>query len=93
MEMVKLESQKDYLSLKNSVDDSGFLTLDTKERVIATQLDLIIMSGLAFDLNRNRLGYGRGCQEWTNPPKTNNDIPESEYDRKLDLILSPNQNF
>ncbi|RUS19096.1 hypothetical protein BC937DRAFT_87996 [Endogone sp. FLAS-F59071] len=74
MEMVRLESWEDYLSLPvnrwnipepshdqvrdNALDNGG--------------LDLIIMPGLAFDITRNRLGHGKGyydryltkCNEW-----------------------------
>ncbi|CAG8792032.1 11075_t:CDS:2, partial [Dentiscutata erythropus] len=78
MEMVKLNSLQDYLSLEDSVDELGFPTLDNQEREIATQLDLIIIPGMAYDLDGNRLSYNREdpyneylakCERWKSPPK------------------------
>ncbi|CAG8724264.1 11457_t:CDS:2 [Dentiscutata erythropus] len=77
MEMVKLESLKDYTSLKINKWNIPEPDHD-QNRDIATQLDLIIMPGLAFDLNRNRLGHGKGyydkyltkCRQWSKPPLT-----------------------
>ncbi|KAF0442217.1 5-formyltetrahydrofolate cyclo-ligase [Gigaspora margarita] len=75
MEMVKLESLNDYSSLK--VNKWNIPEPDhDQNRDIATQLDLILMPGLAFDLHRNRLGHGKGyydkyltkCRQWTKPP-------------------------
>ncbi|CAG8615714.1 8051_t:CDS:2 [Dentiscutata erythropus] len=78
MEMVKLKSLQDYLSLKNRVNDSGFPTLDNQESEIATQLDLIIIPGMAYDNDGTRLSYNKEepyneylakCEEWKSPPK------------------------
>ncbi|CAG8518860.1 15085_t:CDS:2 [Rhizophagus irregularis] len=59
MEMVKLFSYKDYLSLP--VNRWNIPEPDHNEiRKIADELDLIIMPGLAFDYQGNRLGHGKG---------------------------------
>ncbi|CAG8559047.1 4053_t:CDS:2 [Cetraspora pellucida] len=67
MEMVKLESLDDYSSLKLN-----------KWGIQEPDHDQIRDTGLAFDLNRNRLGHGKGyydgyltkCRQWTKPPLT-----------------------
>ncbi|CAG8591482.1 3696_t:CDS:2 [Paraglomus brasilianum] len=59
MDMVKLVSYDDYLSLPLNhwgIPEPG---LD-EERIIANELDMIIMPGLAFDHKKNRLGHGKG---------------------------------
>ncbi|GES94553.1 5-formyltetrahydrofolate cyclo-ligase isoform X1 [Rhizophagus clarus] len=59
MEMVKLNSYKDYLSLpvnRWNIPEPGH----DEVRDIANELDLIIMPGLAFDHQGNRLGHGKG---------------------------------
>ncbi|CAG8668603.1 18266_t:CDS:2, partial [Gigaspora rosea] len=74
-QMVKLESLNDYSSLK--VNKWNIPEPDhDQNRDIATQLDLILMPGLAFELNRNRLDHGKGYydkyltkyRQWTKPP-------------------------
>ncbi|CAI2178257.1 11603_t:CDS:2 [Funneliformis geosporum] len=59
MEMVKLHSYKDYLSLPVNRWNIPEPNHD-ESRDIASELDLIIMPGLAFDLQGNRLGHGKG---------------------------------
>ncbi|KAF0442218.1 5-formyltetrahydrofolate cyclo-ligase [Gigaspora margarita] len=76
IEMVNIRSLQDYFSLQ--IDEFGFIEPDDQEREIATQLDLIIIPGMAYDLDGNRLSYNKEepyneylakCQEWNNPPK------------------------
>ncbi|CAJ0905894.1 9141_t:CDS:2 [Entrophospora sp. SA101] len=55
MEMVRLKSYQDYLSLPLNRWNIPEPNLDEK-----LELDLIIMPGLAFDIERNRLGHGKG---------------------------------
>ncbi|CAG8532832.1 4520_t:CDS:2 [Ambispora leptoticha] len=59
MDMVRLYSYEDFLSLPLNRWNIPEPKHD-EEREIATQLDLIIMPGLAFDLFGNRLGHGKG---------------------------------
>ncbi|CAG8591886.1 3753_t:CDS:2 [Ambispora gerdemannii] len=59
MDMVRLYSYEEFLSLplnRWSIPEPKH----DEEKEIATQLDLIIMPGLAFDLFGNRLGHGKG---------------------------------
>jgi 5-formyltetrahydrofolate cyclo-ligase len=67
-------------------------------------LDLAIIPGVAFDRNRNRLGRGKGyydrflenykcfkigiCFDF----QLFEDLPANKYDKKMDLIISPNEN-
>ena len=34
------------------------------KRVAPSEIDLVIVPGIAFDLERNRLGRGKGCYDW-----------------------------
>ncbi|KAG1148929.1 hypothetical protein G6F37_002888 [Rhizopus arrhizus] len=86
MDMVKINSMKDFESLpinkwsipEPPLDQQRENALETKEG-----LDLILVPGVAFDQNRNRIGHGKGyydryllkCKDWaeannTEPPKT-----------------------
>ncbi len=67
-------------------------------------LDLAIIPGVAFDRNRNRLGRGRGYYDrfLTNSICVRigicfdfqlfDDIPANKNDKRMDLIISPNEN-
>lgn len=65
MRMVQLQSWEDYLSLPIE-KSTGIKRTDKREhRLVAEDmaeggLDMIIVPGLAFDLQRNRLGHGYG---------------------------------
>lgn len=86
MDMLKINSIEDFESLplnkwnipEPSFDDDRENALKMKEG-----LDLILMPGVAFDQNRNRIGHGKGyydrylskCKSWAEvnnvkPPKT-----------------------
>lgn len=72
------------------------------EKALKTDLDLIIVPGLAFDNHGNRLGYGSGWYDRfisniDNPPFVvalafNEQIiaklPNEPHDRKVDMIIS-----
>ncbi|KAF8934427.1 hypothetical protein BGZ58_005702, partial [Dissophora ornata] len=63
MDMVKIDSWEDFLSLpKNSWDIPEPKMDEVRENALDTQhgLDLIVMPGLAFDRTGTRLGHGRG---------------------------------
>lgn len=77
--------------------------LENAEKLIDPQsIDLIIVPGLAFDRDLNRLGFGRGfydrylsktdafkigiCYDAQIAPK--NEIPTDEYDVKMDRIIT-----
>ncbi|RHZ88026.1 hypothetical protein Glove_26g94 [Diversispora epigaea] len=82
MDMVRLLSYQDYISLPvnrwNIPEPSHDYNYE-----IATELDLIIMPGLAFDLQRNRLGHGKGyydkylakCKNWVK--ENNRQLPKT----------------
>ena len=67
-------------------------------------LDLAIIPGVAFDRNRNRLGRGKGYYDrfLTNSICVRigicfdfqlfDDIPANKNDKRMDLIISPNEN-
>lgn len=93
----------------NSLDNlragtMGILEPVTKELAIPKEGDLFIVPGLAFDKNKNRIGYGGGYYDkyfWkykhVNFHKIAlafdfqiiRDIAIDEYDVKLDSIISP----
>ncbi|KAG9296310.1 hypothetical protein G9A89_014902 [Geosiphon pyriformis] len=59
MEMVRVISFEDYLSLpvnKWNIPEPSH----NEEREVASNLDLIVMPGMAFDVFGNRLGHGKG---------------------------------
>ncbi|KAI1300675.1 hypothetical protein EDD11_006073, partial [Mortierella claussenii] len=63
MDMVKIESWEDFLSLpKNNWNIPEPRLDELRENVLETThgLDLIVMPGLAFDRTGTRLGHGRG---------------------------------
>ncbi|KAF9082906.1 hypothetical protein BGX23_011961 [Mortierella sp. AD031] len=63
MDMVKIESWDDYLSLPKNNWNIPEPTQDyPRENILETShgLDLIVMPGLAFDRTGTRLGHGRG---------------------------------
>ncbi|KAF9171881.1 hypothetical protein BGX20_006747, partial [Mortierella sp. AD010] len=63
MDMVKIESWEDFVSLpKNSWNIPEPKFDELRENALETShgLDLIIMPGLAFDRSGTRLGHGRG---------------------------------
>ncbi|KAG0286801.1 hypothetical protein BGZ98_004954, partial [Dissophora globulifera] len=61
MDMVKIESWEDFISLpKNNWNIPEPTQDDPRENDTPRGLDLIIMPGLAFDRNGTRLGHGRG---------------------------------
>ncbi|CAM0138402.1 hypothetical protein VKS41_002953 [Umbelopsis sp. WA50703] len=85
MTMVKLKSWDDYLNLPlNKWNIPEPLADEVREDALDKQgLDLIIAPGVGFDVERNRIGHGRGyydrymtkCSEWAAqnnrlPPKT-----------------------
>ncbi|KAF9346512.1 hypothetical protein BGX26_001964, partial [Mortierella sp. AD094] len=63
MDMVKIESWEDFLSLpKNNWNIPEPRLDELRENVLETShgLDLVVMPGLAFDHSGTRLGHGRG---------------------------------
>jgi len=74
MEMVRLDSWVDYLSLPHNrwgIPEPGHD--EPREEALESEgLDLIVMPGVAFDAERNRLGHGKGyydrylarCAKW-----------------------------
>ncbi|CAG8509911.1 8746_t:CDS:10 [Racocetra persica] len=107
MEIVRLNSWQNSPHPPDNFDDVGYLKPDNQQRNNATKLNLIIIPGIAYDLDGNRLGYSKDpyndflekCRTWTNPPKINIQIlkdevlPVTGVDQKPDLVLSPNYNF
>ncbi|KAI8974303.1 hypothetical protein BDB01DRAFT_806979 [Pilobolus umbonatus] len=59
MEMVKLNGLEDFHSLTINKWNIPEPSLE-EEREIATQLDIILVPGVAFDLQKNRIGHGKG---------------------------------
>lgn len=69
-------------------------------RIDKDLIDLIIIPGICFDSNFNRLGFGKGYYdkylENTNIKKIGicfneqitNDLPTNEYDEKMDIIIT-----
>ncbi|CEG69819.1 Putative 5-formyltetrahydrofolate cyclo-ligase [Rhizopus microsporus] len=85
MDMVKINSIEDFNSLPVNKWKIPEPPLDQdRENALETEgLDLVLMPGVAFDQNRNRIGHGKGyydrylrkCKSWaeannTAPPKT-----------------------
>jgi 5-formyltetrahydrofolate cyclo-ligase len=62
MHMVEISSMEDFESLeKNSWGiPEPRLTDNRTDCFMAGGLDLVLMPGLAFDAQRNRIGYGKG---------------------------------
>ncbi|KAI7859055.1 5-formyltetrahydrofolate cyclo-ligase [Circinella umbellata] len=83
MEMVKIKSWEEYLALpvnKWNIPEPSHEQVMEKEK---EGLDLIIVPAMAFDIEHNRIGHGKGyydkylrkCNEWAvehqqEPPKT-----------------------
>ena len=68
--------------------------------------DLIIVPGIGFDVNKNRLGYGAGYYDTflKNHKKTKkigiafnyqliNEIPTEKHDIPMDMIITPDKNI
>ncbi|KAI8076526.1 5-formyltetrahydrofolate cyclo-ligase [Gilbertella persicaria] len=87
MEMVKINSIQDFDSLPINKWNIPEPPLDQpRENALdSSGLDLILVPGVAFDQNRNRIGHGKGyydryikrCKVWAkehgvSPPKTGN---------------------
>jgi 5-formyltetrahydrofolate cyclo-ligase len=61
MKMVEIKSFNDYLTLtKNSWGIPEPLVTESRQTTFEVGVDLIIMPGLAFDRQGNRIGYGKG---------------------------------
>lgn len=92
---------------RNALAPSKFGIMEPSTPPINTlNLDLIICPGLAFDLNRNRLGYGGGFYdrfllEQMQVPKIalcypinfKNTVPTDKHDVKMDEILVAKRKF
>ena len=71
-----------------------------KDNIYKGKIDLIIVPGVGFDQNNNRLGYGKGFYDHFLKNKNIfkigicfkeqllDEIPVNEYDIKMDLIIT-----
>lgn len=88
---------------KESLKAGAFGILEPTEDCVAipeNEIDLIIVPGVAFDRQRNRLGRGKGFYDrllsTLNVPKVGigydfqlkDQIPVEPFDRKMDLIIT-----
>lgn len=88
---------------KESLKAGAFGILEPTEDCVAVpenEIDLIIVPGVAFDRQRNRLGRGKGFYDrllsTLNVPKIGisydfqlkDQIPVEPFDRKMDLIIT-----
>lgn len=96
MNLIKFDSSKEM-----SVGQLGIMEPTAKE-IYTGIIDLAIIPGIAFDLNKNRLGRGKGFYDKFLTEKILlkigicydfqllDSVPYSDYDIKMDKIISSN---
>ena len=78
-----------------------------KEKLLKGNLDIIIIPGICFDMNKNRIGYGKGFYDKYLDGKNikkisicfdkqlliNDTIHTSTYDKKMDIVVTEKRIF
>ena len=94
-----------YIAEKNTCFEKGGFSV--KEPVLGwvanvEKIDLVIVPGIGFDSNGNRLGFGKGCYDGFLKKtqavrmglcyefQLEKHIPATEYDEKMDYIVTEN---
>ena len=91
-----------YATVDAEFSKGGFSVKEPDVKVVANakDLDVIIVPGIAFDVQGNRIGFGKGCYDKllvkTNALKVGfcydlqicDNIPADEFDIKMDYIIT-----
>ena len=91
-----------YATAQTKFSKGGFSVREPDVKVVAkpTDFDVIIVPGIAFDVQGNRIGFGKGCYDKllvkTNGIKVGfcydfqlcDNIPTEETDIKMDCIIT-----
>lgn len=85
----------------------GILEPDGEEGISPKEIDLVVVPGVAFDKNCNRMGYGKGYYDNFLPglrPEVKkvavafemqiaDNLPTDEHDMKMDMIITESRVF
>ena len=96
-----------YISSRNELTEGAYGILEPADNnpvcTVTSENTLMIMPGLAFDMNKYRLGYGKGYYDrFISRYKgytvgvcysefMTDDIPVDEYDRCVDIVITEKQ--
>ena len=92
------------LVLPKVIDKETMIAIEDKNQYIRGNIDVIITPGVAFDRNKNRVGFGRGYYDrffvkYPNAKKIaiafekqiiDEGIETDKYDKKVDILITEN---